>query len=365
KAETEIVAWLVGNHLEMSETAQKRDISDPKTVSDFAKHVGSIERLNLLHILTAADITAVGPKVWNGWKAQLLSDLHNNTVAALRGGRTDEATVAAELVARADERRISLEDKVSSLPETMANMEPAYWTEFPTSTLVQHATFLSNMDGIGVEAELDEDEGAVTLLVSGKDRLGLFADLVGAILGEGASIVSAQIFTSTSGDILDIFKLQDADRNPYAKGEDRRLCRLEAAVREAFAGDRPPPNIKPLRGQREAAFLVDPEVSIDAQASTNFTVIDVTARDRPGLLYDLASCLAEEGLSIRSAHVGSYGERVFDAFYIQRKDGGKLTDDAAKQSLKARLLEVLLRQEPAHPKTPARELARAPAADSF
>ncbi|MEM8636924.1 MAG: [protein-PII] uridylyltransferase, partial [Pseudomonadota bacterium] len=104
KAETEIVAWLVGNHLEMSETAQKRDISDPKTVSDFAKHVGSIERLNLLHILTAADITAVGPKVWNGWKAQLLSDLHNNTVAALRGGRTDEATVAAELVARAQER---------------------------------------------------------------------------------------------------------------------------------------------------------------------------------------------------------------------------------------------------------------------
>ncbi|MEM8635010.1 MAG: HD domain-containing protein, partial [Pseudomonadota bacterium] len=365
KAETEIVAWLVGNHLEMSETAQKRDIADPKTVSDFAKHVGSIERLNLLHILTAADITAVGPKVWNGWKAQLLSDLHNNTVAALRGGRTDEATVAAELVARAQERRVSLKDKVSSLPETMANMEPAYWTEFPTGTLVQHATFLSKMDEIGVEAELGEDEGAVTLLVSGKDRLGLFADLVGAILSEGASIVSAQIFTSISGEILDIFKLQDADRNPYAKGEDRRLCRLEAAVREAFAGDRPPPNLKPLSGQREAAFLVDPEVSIDAQASTNFTVIDVTARDRPGLLYDLASCLAEEGLSIRSAHVGSYGERVFDAFYIQRQDGGKLTDDAAKQSLKARLLEVLLRQEPAHPKTPARELARAPAADSF
>ncbi|MEO0882175.1 MAG: [protein-PII] uridylyltransferase [Pseudomonadota bacterium] len=365
KPETETVAWLVGNHLEMSETAQKRDISDPRTVSDFAKLVGSMERLNLLHVLTAADITAVGPKVWNGWKAQLLSDLHNNTAAALRGGRTDEETVATELVARANERRQKVLQQITDLPAAMADMEPAYWTEFPTATLVRHAEFLAHGDGTNIEAELDHDGGAVTLLVSGKDRIGLFADLAGAIVGEGASIVSAQIFTSDSGDILDIFKLQDADRNAYADGEDRRLRRLEQAVENAFDGTAAPPKIKPARSQRAAAFVVEPQVSIDAQASTNFTVIDITARDRPRLLYDIAAFLADEGLSIHSAHVGSYGERVFDAFYVRKADGGKLTDDAAKQSLKARLLGVLSRHEPDNPKTPARELARAPAADSF
>ncbi|MEO1407085.1 MAG: [protein-PII] uridylyltransferase, partial [Pseudomonadota bacterium] len=364
-AETDIVTWLVGNHLLMSETAQKRDISDPKTISEFAKQVGSVERLNLLHILTAADITAVGPKVWNGWKAQLLSDLHNNTVAALRGGRTDEATVAAELAARADDRRQAVLDKAPNLPPIMTDMEPAYWTEFSTDTLVEHAAFLANGAQIKVKAKLDEDGGAVTLLVSAQDRIGLFADLAGAIVGEGASIVSAQIFTSGSGEILDVFKLQDADGGPYADGENRRLRRLEKTVSEASAGNQEPPKIKSPRGQRSAAFVVAPEVTIDAQASTNFTVIDITARDRPKLLYDIASCLSEEGFSIHSAHVGSYGERVFDAFYVTKEDGSKLTDDAAKQSLKVRLLEVLRQHEPARPKTPARELARAPAADSF
>ncbi|MEO1476008.1 MAG: [protein-PII] uridylyltransferase, partial [Pseudomonadota bacterium] len=364
-AETEIVAWLVGNHLEMSETAQKRDISDPKTVSDFAKLVGSVERLNLLHILTASDITAVGPKVWNGWKAQLLSDLHNNTAAALRGGRTDEATVAAEIENRAETRKADVQALVGTLPKAMVEMETAYWTEFPVETLARHATVLSKAEETVVQAELAHDGGAVTLLVSGKDRIGLFADLAGAIVSEGANIVSAQIFTSATGDMLDVFTLQGVDGEAYADGEDRRLRRLESAVTAAVAGQASSPKIKPLRGQRRAAFLVDPDVTIDAQASMNFTVIDITARDRPGLLFDIATCLAEEELSIRSAHVGSYGERVFDAFYVTTKDGTKLTDDAAKQSLKTRLLSVLSRDEPERPKTPARELARARAADSF
>ena len=365
KAETELVAWLVGNHLEMSETAQKRDIADPRTVSDFAKLVGSVQRLNLLHILTAADITAVGPSVWNGWKGQLLSDLHHNTVAALRGGRTDERMVAAELAERAEARRGEVLGLIGNLPPVMASMEPAYWTEFNVDTLVEHAKALRGANGPVVQAALREDRGGVTLLVSGQDRIGLFADLAGAIASEGASIATAQIFTSDTGIVLDVFTLLDADGNPYADGEPRRLERLEARIRDALAGAVEPPKIARPRRRREAAFLVEPSVSIETQASTHFTVIDVTSRDRPGLLYDIARCLAELDLSIHSAHVGSYGERVFDAFYVRTSSGEKLLDAAAKASLKARLLDVLSRNEPARPTTPARELARAPAADSF
>ncbi|MEM9669827.1 MAG: [protein-PII] uridylyltransferase [Pseudomonadota bacterium] len=364
-SETEIVAWLVGNHLEMSETAQKRDIADPRTVTEFAQLVGSVERLNLLHILTASDITAVGPKVWNGWKAQLLSELHNNTVAALRGGRTDESIVAAELAVRADERRQAVVDAIGELPHVMASMETAYWTEFPIETLVKHASMISRQGETLVQAEIDHDGGAVTLMISGKDRIGLFADLIQAITSQDANIVSAQIFTSENGDVLDIFTLQSADGDAFADGEDRRLRRLEEEVRKAFDGNGSKQRSKPRRGQRAAAFIVDPEVHIDAQASMNFTVIDITARNRGGLLCDVATCLSEQGLSIRSAHVSSYGERVFDAFYVQTCDGRKLTDDAEKQTLKERLLAVISSHEPDTPKTPARELAQAPAADSF
>ena len=106
-------------------------------------------------------------------------------------------------------------------------------------------------------------------------------------------------------------------------------------------------------------------MQIDAQASTRFTVIDVTARDRAGLLYEIAQVLAEHKLSIHSAHVGSYGERVFDAFYVQTEDGAKLTDDAAKKQLRDQLLAVLARDELDGPKTPAHRLARARPADSF
>lgn len=366
KAETELVAWLVGNHLEMSETAQKRDISDPRTVADFAGLVGSLERLRLLHILTAADITAVGPKVWNGWKGQLLSDLHNNTVAALRGGRANEGAVAAELAERAETRRSEVIDLIGALPAEMAQMEPAYWIGFDAATLAGHAAAFAKPGEVTVSLDLREGGGGVTLLVSGPDRIGLFADLAGVIASENANIVAAQVFTSDDKHIIDVFTLQGPNGEPFADGEPRRLNRLEALVRAVFDEEGEP--VKPLkakRGRREAAFLVAPSVEIGTNMSTRFSVIDITARDRPGMLHDVASVLAEQNLSIHSAHVGSYGERVFDAFYVQTQDGQKITDDAAKETLKRLILAVLERQEPDAPKTPARKLARAKASDNF
>ncbi len=364
--ETELVAWLVGHHLEMSETAQKRDISDPRTVADFASLVGDIERLRLLHILTAADITAVGPKVWNGWKGQLLSDLHHNTVAALRGGRTDEAAVAADLAERAEGRRADVIELIGALPPIMAEMEAAYWTGFDSDTLASHARLFAGTGEICVSTEVREDGGGVTLLVSGPDRMGLFADLAGQIAAEGADIASAQVFTSASGHILDVFTLQDGQSGPFAGGEARRLDRLAEAVRKVFDQTSPPREVQsPKRGQREAAFLVQAAVDIDALASRRFTVIDITARNRPGLLRDVAQVLADNDLSIHSAHVGSYGERVFDAFYVKTQSGGKLTDPAARDALKADLLAILSNEEPDAPTTPIRKLARARASDNF
>ena len=361
-AEVDLIAWLVGHHLEMSETAQKRDIADPSTIVRFAALVGSVERLRLLYILTIADIRAVGPGIWNAWKGQLLEDLYHNTEAALRGGRTDEKSVARELAGRASVNQDMLAERIGSIPKVMQEMDPSYWTGFDVDVLEEHAKKLASDETPVISAQVRDDGGGVSLLVAGHDRLGLFAKLAGTIASQGANVVSAQVYTGPSGFIVDVFILQDGKGGVFAAGDPGRLKRLEDEVRRVFTSDAPIKDIANPSSRREAAFLVIPQVKIDDTLSSDYTVIDIAGRDRPGLLHDVANVLAEQNISIHSAHVGSYGERVFDAFYVQLPDN---YDDARKVALKEHLLAVLKRDEPEAPRTPARSLKQANAADSF
>ncbi|MEL6828800.1 MAG: [protein-PII] uridylyltransferase [Pseudomonadota bacterium] len=360
--ETELVAWLVGNHLEMSETAQKRDISDPSTIGRFAELVGDVQHMRLLYLLTVADIRAVGPNVWNSWKGQLLGDLYHSTEAVLRGGRTDQVAVAKELRVRAEANRAAVTQSVGTLPAVMQEMDDPYWTGLDTDTLAAHADLLSGDARSIVKVSQREGAGGTEVFVSGPDRKGLFARLVGAIDKMGANIISAHVFTAHSGRIVDVFFLHDDDGLPFAKGDVHRLKRLEEAVRVALDTDKviDPPKIRP--NARKAAFLVSPSVSFHDDVSEAYTVIDIAGRNRPGLLAELASLFAEADLSIVSAHVGSYGERVFDAFYVEPTGVFSQND---RETLRAKILEVLRREEPEGPSTPARKLRRASAADSF
>ena len=361
EGETALVAWLVGNHLEMSETAQKRDIADPRTIVTFAEKVMDLEHLRLLYILTVADIRAVGPNVWNNWKGQLLGDLYFNTEAALRGGRTDEKSVTAELTARAETNRALVLEQIGAAPQVMLEMDEAYWTGFDVETLIEHAKRLSDQDEIVVSATSETNDRTV-LFVSAPDRVGLFARLTQAIGALDAHTIAAQVFTGPSGRIVDVFVLEDGDGNPFAIDDRHRLDRLEKMIFTAIAPDTEIPEASLRQNQRKAAFIVQPRVSISENASQAYTVIDVSGRDRPGLLSDVSKVLADAGISIVSAHVGSYGERVFDAFYVDLPDG---FDDAMKSSLRDQLLAALGREELDGPSTPARKLKRASAADSF
>ena len=363
KSESELIAWLVGNHLEMSDTAQKRDIGDPRTVSTFAEKVGDLEHLRLLYVLTVADIKAVGPGVWNAWKGQLLADLYHNTAAALRGGRTDEASVLTVLEQRAEERRAQLMELRGEIPELMLKMETAYWTGFDLDDLAWHADCAEQ--GGGVFTRVRGQRGGLDLLVIGEDRIGLFGSLVGAIVARGANIVTANAFTSSDNEVIDSFILQTPQGDVFADQDPARVEKLVADVKQALAAEVEPGDLSSRRGRREAAFIVNPMVQIRNNVSADYTVVDLSGRDRPGLLYDVATVLADANLSIRSAHVGSYGERVFDAFYVQTQSGEKLADETVKSTLRRRLLALLGSDEPDEPRTPARTLKRASAADSF
>jgi len=345
RAKTELVAWLVEHHLMMSDFAQKRDVTDPATAAAFARIVEDPERLRLLLVLTVADIRAVGPGVWNNWKGQLLRDLYGATETLFRGGRTSDAAGMARrrLEALAYDARTAL---VAADPEARAwaiAMEDAYFVAFSADEQRGHAVLAREAAerGASAEARIQVDRDAAEVLVAARDREGLFADLAQAFASLGANVVGARIFTSSRGEALDAFYVQDINGQPFGRDSIRALPRLVEALEAAALGR--PPELEARRGGefgRAAAFAIAPTVAIDNDASPAATVIEVSGRDRPGLLAALARILAEAELSIQSAHIDNYGERAVDAFYVVTREG-KLDDPERCIAVRARLIEAL------------------------
>jgi [protein-PII] uridylyltransferase len=342
--ETEAVVWLVRNHLLMSDTAQRRDISDAKTVRDFVEKVQSPDLLRMLLILTVADIRAVGPGVWNAWKAQLLRDLYHEADFFMSGQtsvtRPARAAAAREALAvriaawSADERE-----------EALASHHDNYWLSFDEAQLELHARLRAKAkrshERVAFDGRVDEVRGVCEITVCTPDHRGLFSQLAGAIATSGASIVEARAFTGDDSFALDVFSLQGEDGGPF--GDPLRITRLGRTIKRAVAGEsfRHPAPIRRVGARRTTVFQVRPRVDFDNEASATATVIEVEARDRPGFLYDLSHAIFEEGLSIASARVATYGERAMDVFYLRDAFGRKIVGPERLAALKSRLLEVL------------------------
>jgi [protein-PII] uridylyltransferase len=213
--------------------------------------------------------------------------------------------------------------------------------------------------GAAAEAEIREDRNAAEITIAARDRRGLFADLASAIAEAGANVVGARVYTSADGEALDVFYVQTVQGEPLGADSPRALARMTAALEVAAGGGHAA--AKPHRGidlGRAAAFDIISSVSIDNDASDDASVIEVSGRDRPGLLGAIAGALAEAGLSIHSAHIDNYGERAVDAFYCQGPDGGKLTSPRRINPLKTALIGVL-EEAPAEPQAGRPRLERA------
>jgi [protein-PII] uridylyltransferase len=344
---TAFIAWLVQHHLVMSDYAQKRDVSDPRTVAAFAGIVQNPERLRALLVLTVADIRAVGPGVWNGWKGQLLRELYAAAEAVFRGGRDADPETSfrrRQQATAADARdRLIAADRAAA--PFAAAMDDAYFAAATADEQLSHAHLTLRAEaqgGAAAAARIRDDRNAAEIVVAARDRRGLFADLAGVVAGLGANVVGARVHTSADGQALDVFHVQDASGGAYGKltpGAPERLARaLEAAARgERVAAE--PRRLGELG--RAAAFDIAATVAVDNEASKDCTVVEVSGRDRPGLLDALARTLAEAGLSIQSAHIDNYGERAVDAFYVQTDTGAKVAEPARLNALKTALAEVL------------------------
>ncbi|MYF07461.1 MAG: [protein-PII] uridylyltransferase [Rhodospirillaceae bacterium] len=349
--ETETVAWLVRYHLVMSNTAQKRDIDDPKTIRDFADHCQSPERLRLLLVLTVADMRATGPAVWNGWKAALLRELYYRTEELLSGS-IEADTVTARVARAKDAVATHLADWPSEdIEEFLELGYTAYWLSLDSATQARHAalTRSAHRDDaeISIDVGIDEKRSVTEVTVYTPDHPGLFSQIAGAMALFGASIVEARIFTLANGHALDIFTIQNTAGK--AVSDPRDLERLKNRIANSLTGELRPwrelVGRESLPRRARDVFEVPPRVLIDNTASNFFSVIEVNGRDRPGLLHDVTRALTECGMQIGTAKISTYGERVVDVFYVKDVFGMKITN-AQKQEEVRKAVLMSLNAEP-------------------
>ncbi|MGB3739684.1 MAG: [protein-PII] uridylyltransferase [Pontixanthobacter sp.] len=349
EAETALVAWLVEQHLLMSATAFKRDLTDPKTIEDFVVQVRSLERLRNLAILTSVDIRAVGPGTWNSWKGQLLGELYDNAQERLRLGHARlgrEARVAAKKERVAETlRHHDHGDRAHLVADYDAILPDSYWIaeaeDVVVRNLVQYSVARSRDEELSIHCEYDDDRGATLVSVIAADHPGLFYRIAGGIHLAGANIIDARIHTARSGWAIDNFLIQDPHGDPFR--EERQLTRIKQAIGDALANRvelAPRLARRPLPISRSKAFPVRPRVLFENDASNRFTVVEIHARDRPALLNRVARTLFEHGLIVHSAHITAYGERAADIFYVTDPIGEKVVNADRLATIEEELLDA-------------------------
>jgi [protein-PII] uridylyltransferase len=344
-ADTETVAWLVENHLVMSTVAQSRDLSDRRTIENFAAVVQSLERMKLLLILTSADIRAVGPGVWNSWKAQLLRNLYYETEPVLTGGFSEVDRARRVEIAQAEFRAEVADWTAPEIDAYIARHYPAYWLKVDLPHQRAHARFLRNVAAEGrmlaTEFGFDAGRGVTELTIVAPDHPRLLSVIAGACAAAGANIVDAQIYTTTDGLALDTIAV--SRQFDHDEDEARRAGRIAETMEKALRGEIRLPEIVARREAPKSplkAFALVPEVNLNNEWSNRYTVVEITGIDRPGLLYELTTTLSKLSLNIASAHVATFGERVVDVFYVTDLLGAKISSPTRQAAIKRALIKL-------------------------
>ena len=343
--ETETIIWLIRHHLLMSKTAFRYDLNDPQTIEDFASYVQSPERLKLLLCLTVADIQAVGPSVWNGWKASLMRDLYHRALAVLGGTAPNEVShyAVAEQIAQVKEALSDWNEEEADAH--ISQFYPSYWTNFSLSSHLYHAELIRHYNQaqqkIQINFKDDEDSKSTILVVIASDHPGLFSRIVGAVAISGCSIMTARINTRQDGTILDQFRIQ---RNRQAVTDPHIKQRISQLIEQSFAGEvslyTQLQQKMAQRSKRVKVMDVPPRIIVTNKRSRSHTVIEVNGPDRPGLLYQITYHLAQLNLQINSATVSTYGEKAVDVFYVKDVFGLQITKQSTQDKIASTLKEI-------------------------
>jgi len=344
----ELLRFLVHKHLLMAHLAFRRDTSDPRLVLDFVGQVGSPEVLQLLYVLTCADLAAVGPDVLNDWKRDVLTALYNRAMLHLDA---DRLNVTSDQ--RLRQLRFRVRDALGTVEDAawfddqIAALPPAYFDAHPPAEVARELASLHALPPREVLVQSrylsESDTLEYTICTHEEVTFGIFYKLTGALTSQGLAILSAEINTLARGLIIDRFVVRDPDFSGEPPAA--RTAAVRQGLRDALltAGDHPP-TFRRLwqarQGGRTSEIAPPPtRVAVDNNTSEKFTVLDVFATDRTGLLYTIARALFDLGLSVSVAKIGTYVDQVVDVFYVTDRSGYKITDDARLSVIRATIID--------------------------
>jgi [protein-PII] uridylyltransferase len=340
--EAEILEFLVHKHLVMAHLAFRRDVDDNSLVVRFAREVGSPEVLRMLTVLTAADVSAVGPGTWTRWKADLLGDLYYRTLGYLDG---ESPSLRAERTGRALEAMLEDRDPADPAVALARTLPLSYLRDRDPVTILEHVSQLARLpdDGVVVDCQWQKETSTVAIVVGTREAVahGIFHRLTGALTSQRLEILAADIHTLHGGLVIDHFVVHDPDFSGAPSGE--RLADIRDAVRTALKAGQPPVFTRlwnPFAPQPAQASLLPTRVLFDNESSERSTILEVFAHDSAGLLYAIARTLFDAGISVQAAKIGTYSDQVVDAFHITDSEGRKITDPQRLEALRRDLEKV-------------------------
>jgi len=348
--DTKLVAWLVKNHLLMSVTAQRKDISDPDVVHEFARKVGDLVHLDYLYTLTVADINATNPSLWNSWRASLLRQLYRETRRALRRGLNNPIDKQDWIDETRDTALKLLEQRQvdrSAIEQLWAGIGDEYFLRENAADIAWHTEAIINRADRKAPLVLIREssgvqfEGGTQIFIYTPDTENLFATTVSALDQLGLTIVDARIITSADGFTLDTYIVLDEQGTPI--GEDwPRIDAIRSGLTETLADPSRYPDILQRRmPRRNRHFNVPTQVVISNDIINDRTAVDIQTLDRPGLLARIGRIFAEFNLLVQNARIATLGERAEDVFFITDRSGKPIADPELCQRLQQHIKDEL------------------------
>jgi len=345
--DSNLVTWLVNNHLVMSSTSQRQDIFDPEVQQAFAKLVGNETRLDYLFLLTIADIRGTNPQLWTSWKRSLIFELYLGTRRVFRSG-VDAGIERAERIAqtRTDASKLLNNDECPEHTVALlwSTLEDEYFLRHRPVELAWHTSTIlgADSDDLPVVALRNfENLGGTSIFIHAADVDYLFAIVAATLDRLRLDVLDARIITSKAGYALDTFIVQDAESRSVVT-DPQRIHDIQSRLRSALrSGEIPAARVAPSVNKRLRNFGLPASVNFSSDATHHRTVMEVIATDRPGFLALVGSAMQHQGIRLHDARIGTIGERAEDFFHITDFDNQPLQDEARQAALRQEILTAL------------------------
>ena len=348
--DTQLIVWLVQNHLVMSTTAQRKDLSDPQVIHDFAQFVGDEVHLDYLYVLTIADINATNPTLWNSWRASLLRQLYTETKRALKRG-LENPVDREEQIRRTQSAALDILVRSGTDPDDVeqlwSQLGDDYFLRHTAGDVAWHSDAILQQPADGgplvliKETTQREFEGGTQIFIYAPDQHDFFAVTVAAMDQLNLNIHDARVITSTSQFTLDTYIVLDSEGGSIGENPER-IKAIRDGLTDALRNPDDYPTIIKRRVPRQLKhFAFAPVVTISNDAQRPVTVLELSAPDRPGLLARLGKIFLEFDLSLQNAKIATLGERVEDVFFLTDENHQPLSDPQLCRRLQDEIVEQL------------------------